>query len=155
MFRLPMILAIVILASTAQAATPLDVYGHWLNQKQTSIIEISDCAGTPCGTIRWIDHPAPETLVDSENPDGDLQTQPLIGLTILQGYKARGDQWKKGRIYDPESGKTYSSKLRRKADDTLEVKGCLGPICQTQIWTPSLGQSSSTAIAPEATHSGN
>lgn len=137
MFRVFLISASFLSASTANASTPLDVFGNWLNEKQTSVIEISDCAGAPCGKILWIDHPAPETLVDDENPDSNLQARPLLGLTILQGFEARGDQWKKGRIYDPASGKSYSSKLRRKDDDTLEVKGCVGPICQTQIWTPS------------------
>jgi len=146
MFRVLLISGVFLIAHTAEAA-PLDVYGNWLNEKQTSIIEISDCEGSPCGTIIWIDHPAPETLIDDENPDPNLQAQPLLGLTILQGFEARGDQWKKGRIYDPASGKSYNSKLRRKDDDTLEVKGCVGPICQTQIWTPSAVSSSATASA--------
>ena len=137
MLRVFLIAAPFLIASTAKATGPLEVYGNWLNQGQTSIIKISPCADAPCGKIVWIDHPAPETLLDDENPDPALQSQPLVGLTILQGYVARGDQWKKGRIYDPVSGKSYSSKLRRKDDNTLEVKGCVGPICQTQIWTPS------------------
>lgn len=143
MYRVLLISASLLISPTAKAA-PLDVFGTWLNEKQTSIIEISECEGAPCGTIIWIDHPAPETLVDDENPDPNLQAQPLLGLTILQGFEARGDQWKKGRIYDPESGKSYNSRLRRNDDNTLEVKGCVGPICQTQIWTPSAGPSPAT-----------
>ncbi|OYW82850.1 MAG: hypothetical protein B7Z22_13475 [Hyphomonas sp. 32-62-5] len=32
--------------------------------------------------------------------------------------------------------KTYDSRLKRLGDGTLEVKGCIGPVCQTQIWKP-------------------
>lgn len=121
----------------AQANEALDVYGQWLTEKQNSVVEISECDGAPCGVITWIDDPDAESLTDAENPDETLRARPLIGLTILSGFEARKDQWKKGRIYDPETGKTYGARLRRLEDEALQVKGCIGPICQTQIWTPA------------------
>nr|WP_245805975.1 DUF2147 domain-containing protein [Erythrobacter donghaensis] len=33
----------------------------------------------------------------------------------------------------PESGKSYRSVIRRKGANALEVKGCVGPFCQTQV----------------------
>jgi len=134
------VLFTAVLAQSAAAETPyaLDVFGVWLTEEQTSKVEITDCGGgAPCGAIIWIDDPAPDALRDSENPDAALRDRPLIGLTILSGFEAKKAQWKKGKIYDPEDGKTYGSKLRRLADGTLQVKGCIGPLCQTQIWTPS------------------
>ena len=35
---------------------------------------------------------------------------------------------------DPEIDKSYASRLKRRDDGRLEVKGCIGPICQTQLW---------------------
>ena len=131
--------AAFIAAPMSAAANPaLDVYGVWLTNGQNSKVEIVDCGdATPCGTVVWIDDPAPENLLDIENPDAEMRDRPIMAMRILSGYAAKKDQWKKGTIYDPETGKTYGSKLRRLADGTLEVKGCLGPICQTRIWTPS------------------
>ncbi len=116
----------------------LNVYGVWLTNGGNSKVEIIDCGNaTPCGSVVWIDDPAPELLRDAENPDAALRDRPLLALVVLGGFKAKKDQWKKGKIYDPETGTTYGSKLRRRDDGTLEVKGCLGPICQTRIWTPA------------------
>ena len=42
--------------------------------------------------------------------------------------------WWRGRIYDPKNGKSYRSIIRRKGPGVLEVKGCIGPFCQTQVW---------------------
>ena len=66
-------------------------------------------------------------------PDPALRKRRLLGLPILSGFTADGDMWR-GRIYDPKSGKTYKSQVRRKPDGSLEVKGCVGPFCQTQVW---------------------
>ena len=122
--------------AVASNPTPLDVYGVWLTNGRNSKVEIKDCGdATPCGNVVWIDDPSPELLLDAENPRAELRDRPLMALLVLGGFKAKKDQWKKGKIYDPETGTTYGSKLRRRDDWTLEVKGCLGPICQTRIWT--------------------
>ena len=54
-------------------------------------------------------------------------------LPILTGFKPDGDVWR-GTIYDPKSGKSYRSIVKRRNASTLEVKGCIGPFCQTQVW---------------------
>ncbi len=135
--RLLLSLAFIALSALpAHAATPLDVYGVWLTNGGNSKVEITDCGdATPCGTVVWVDDPAPELLRDVENPRAELRDRPIMALVILGGFIAKKDQWKKGKIYDPETGTTYGSKLRRREDGTLEVKGCLGPICQARIWT--------------------
>lgn len=133
--------------TTASANDALDVYGAWLTEKQNSVVVISKCDEAPCGEIVWIDAPDAQTLTDTENPDEAQRARPLIGLKMLYGFEAKKDQWKKGRIYDPETGKTYGSRLRRLEDGTLQVKGCIGPICQTQIWTPSEIEIAATANA--------
>ena len=68
-----------------------------------------------------------------QQSDKALRSRPIAGLTILSGFAAAGDHWS-GRIYDPRSGRTYRSELRRESG-TLKVKGCFGPFCRTQVWT--------------------
>ena len=58
----------------------------------------------------------------------------LLGTPVLTSFSEDGDLWR-GRIYDPKSGKDYRSVIRRTSASKLEVKGCLGPFCQTQNWT--------------------
>ena len=58
------------------------------------------------------------------------------GLTMLQGFENKSKGWAGGTIYDPKKGKTYASRLKRLDDGVLEVKGCIGPLCQTQQWAP-------------------
>lgn len=55
---------------------------------------------------------------------------------MLEGFKQKAKGWTGGTIYNPKEGKTYGSKIKLLADGVLEVKGCIGPICQTQHWAP-------------------
>ena len=42
-----------------------------------------------------------------------------------------------GKIYDPNSGKTYDSKIGVNANGTLKVEGCVLVVCQAQTWKRS------------------
>ena len=124
------------LASPAFAADSKAVYGTWLTESGSAQIEIKDCGdGTPCGTVVHLTDPASAGKLDANNPDPKLATEPIVGSKMLWGFKAKSNKWSGGRIYDAESGKDYKSKIKRLDDGTLEVKGCIGPICQKQIWS--------------------
>ena len=71
----------------------------------------------------------PETATDAKGAK-------ILGLTMLEGFKQKAKGWTGGTIYNPKEGKTYGSKIKLLADGVLEVKGCIGPICQTQHWAP-------------------
>ena len=59
---------------------------------------------------------------------------PVLGSTILEGFEKRTRDWRGGTIYNGENGKTYNARLKRLENGNLQVKGCIGPICSTQIW---------------------
>lgn len=128
--------ALALTAGVAHAA-PAPVTGRWLTTEGKALVEITPCGGggaALCGRIARVLKPRPGgPAVDSNNPDKALRTRPIQGLQILSGFTADGDKWK-GRIYDPESGRTYRSELRREGG-MLKVKGCFGPFCRTQDWT--------------------
>jgi len=129
--------AIVIAAglwgAAASAAEP--VTGRWITASGDAVISIKPCGKTLCGTIERFLILPPEGIDqrDSKNPDPAKRKRRLIGIAILTGLTDGGDRWR-GSIYQPKVGRTYASEVRRKPDGTLEVKGCLGPICQTQVW---------------------
>ena len=114
-----------------------DVSGLWLNDSKSGHINIDDCGdGTPCGTLVWVEPNEDGSVVtDRHNSDKTLSARPLIGVQLLHGFKLKSNKWKSGKIYNPKDGKTYGSSLKLKDDGTLQVKGCVGPICKKQIWT--------------------
>lgn len=139
-------LALLAWPHTALAA-PMDVSGLWQTESGGAHINIADCGdGTPCGTLVWLNPAENAGAVDAQNPDEALRDTPLIGLKMLWGFKVKKEGWKSGKIYDPESGKTYGSRLKVSDDGILRVKGCIGPICQTQKWS-RVTQSGSVSAA--------
>ena len=117
-------------------ASPHDVYGLWMSEAKDGHIEISDCGdGTPCGTLVWVDPQKADTLLDLRNKDKNLRKRALVGVPIIWNFERAKTGWKSGRIYNPEDGKTFTAHVKRQDVDHLQVKGCLGVICITNIWT--------------------
>jgi len=58
------------------------------------------------------------------------------GMVILTDLKKSGNNWKGGKILDPENGKIYTCKiwLDSKNGDKLNVRGYIGPFYRTQEW---------------------
>lgn len=130
-------LTLAILAATmalpAHAAEP--VTGRWLTVDGKAIVHVAPCGKSLCGKIEKILKPTPgRPHTDVENADPALRNRPLIGLPLLTGFADAGQVWK-GTIYDPESGKSYTSKVSRNANGTLKVQGCIAFLCKTQTWT--------------------
>ncbi|WP_174296689.1 DUF2147 domain-containing protein [Sphingomonas bacterium] len=121
------------------AAAPIPVTGRWLVTDGSAVVEVAPCqvrdsGAKLCGRIVRVVKPrlgGPAT--DVKNPDPAQRTQPIKGITILSGFVSAGDRWK-GRVYDPDSGRSYRAELLRDGG-TLHVKGCLGPFCRTLNWT--------------------
>ncbi|MEM6267764.1 MAG: DUF2147 domain-containing protein [Pseudomonadota bacterium] len=119
--------------SPAFAADP--IAGRWVTQDEDAIVTIKPCGKATCGVISRFLVPPPDgpDQRDINNPDRKLKSRRLMGLPVLSGFQEEPSLWR-GRIYDPKTGKSYRSVLRRKGPDTLEVKGCISIFCQTQIW---------------------
>lgn len=125
--------ALLAAATPALASEP--VTGRWVTAEKDGVILIAPCGKSLCGTIDRFLVPPPEGLDqrDVNNPEPKLRTRKLLGMPILSGFAADGEVWR-GKIYDPKNGKSYRSIIRRKGPNVLEVKGCIGPFCQTQVW---------------------
>ncbi len=131
---------LAVFAATAVAAAPAfaapDIEGDWVTQDRSALITIAPCGKALRGTIAkaLIIKPGhPQT--DVHNPNPQLRGRKLVGMTILSGFSPGRDRWDKGRIYDPESGKTYRSLLKLNSDRSLKVSGCIAFFCQSQRWT--------------------
>jgi uncharacterized protein (DUF2147 family) len=126
-------LALAMLASPAQAAEPIT--GRWVTAEKDAVVAIGKCGKAQCGTIeRFLILPkGGKDQRDINNSDPAKRTRKLIGTAILTGLVAEEGVWR-GQVYDPKTGRSYTSEVRRKDAGTLEVKGCVGPFCQTQVW---------------------
>jgi len=117
-------------------ATAADaIAGRWITEDRDAVVEIRPCGNTTCGTIArfLITPPDGQDQRDIYNPDDSLKNRRLLGLPILTQLREESDLWR-GQIYDPNTGKTYRSVIRRTGPNTIEVRGCIGPFCQAQTW---------------------
>ncbi|MBB4153439.1 uncharacterized protein (DUF2147 family) [Sphingomonas jinjuensis] len=115
------------------AASPTPVSGRWITEEGKALVEVGPCGQQICGRIvRILKVDPSKPTTDVLNPNAALRTRPIVGMVFLTGFTPDDDRWR-GRIYDPQSGKTYRSELIRDGE-TLKVRGCIGPFCRTQEW---------------------
>jgi uncharacterized protein (DUF2147 family) len=124
---------------SVQAQSEGAILGTWFNAEKSAKIEILKSGSKYIGKISWIELKGrdPKTILDSKNSNPSLQKRPIMGLTILENLSYKNGTWEGGKIYDPESGKTYSCELKLKNKEILEVKGYLGFswVGKTVEWT--------------------
>jgi len=129
------------IGARAQVAGGADVIlGEWLTADGKARVLIYRCEKLYCGKIVWLKEPLKEgkEAVDDKNPDENLRTQPVVGLVIVRDFEFDGeDEWTGGKVYDPESGDTYSGKMTLLEDGTLKLRGyILIPLFgRSEVWT--------------------
>ena len=70
---------------------------------------------------------------DDKNPDKAQRSRKLLGVAILTGLKADGNQWS-GRGYSPKDGRNFNARVRIE-NGNLNLRGCVSIICRTVVWT--------------------
>lgn len=131
MMRLTMIAAAWLLAGTVWADQS-DVFGMWSGGD--SLVEVSsdgERLSMKVLAIREAVYRPDEGLGepgsprrDDNNPDPALKTQPIVGMELLADYRWTGKRWE-GKIYDPGSGKIYSSRMELDGEQ-LKMRGYIG-----------------------------
>jgi len=116
------------------------ILGEWTTAEGKAIVLITRCDSSYCGKIVWLKEPLKngKPVVDSKNADPKFRDEPILGMTFLRGFQYDGDgDYIGGKVYDPESGETYSGKLRLVDAKTLELRGyVLIPLFgRTETWT--------------------
>ncbi|MFZ1940615.1 MAG: DUF2147 domain-containing protein [Terracidiphilus sp.] len=125
-------------AAKAPASSPV---GKWetfddASGKMKSIVAIREKNGSLDGTIVTLfNPPVPQpTCYLCRGAKKDL---PLVGLQVLWGFHADGDEWSGGQVLDPETGKIYRASLALEdGGRRLRLHGYIGiPLLgRTQYW---------------------
>jgi uncharacterized protein (DUF2147 family) len=115
------------------------IEGIWFTDTKEAKIQIYKGGdGMLYGKIIWLKEPLRngKPKLDDNNPNKQLQRQPIVSLVILKGLKKDGNQYVDGTIYDPENGKTYDCKMTYKGGKTLSIRGYIGIslIGRTTVW---------------------
>lgn len=100
-----------------------------------SIIELYEYQGEIHGKITQLILKPQDSKCDKCS--GDKKNQPLAGMTILWGLKAKDAKWGDGDILDPESGKEYNCTIwfENNKNTELKVRGYhWSGIYRTQTW---------------------
>ncbi|MBL8020655.1 MAG: DUF2147 domain-containing protein [Leptospirales bacterium] len=94
-------------------AEPQDITGQWLVADGFARIKIEPCADRFCGKVSWL-----RKLTD--------KNRPVLGMTVLSDFSYQDGRWIGGRIFDPETMRTYDCRMWLEGSQVLVVRGYLG-----------------------------
>lgn len=126
MKKLAITAALVALSAPAFAG---GIMGVWQTEKDDNgnygHIKVAPCGALICGT-----------LIKGFSSDGSTGPSAHIGKKIIWDMKDTGNgSFSGGKVWAPDRDKTYKSKMQLNGN-TLNVKGCIGPICRDGgTWT--------------------
>ena len=112
------------------------VIGRWYTEHRAGIVEVYVENGILNGKLISLAEPVDENgqpKKDVKNKDKALRNRPLTGVFILKDLKQDGNEWKGGKVYDPESGNTYNCTVKPEKG-MLNVRGSIGPFGRTTKW---------------------
>lgn len=123
--------ALVLAAASASPALAADATGTWQTEPGDTggvlHVTVAPCGSAVCGTIKHA-----FSADKSQNT-----TYEHLGKQMIWDMAAEGEgRWAKGKIWAPDSDKTYRAKMELLSADQLKVSGCVagGLICRGQTW---------------------
>jgi uncharacterized protein (DUF2147 family) len=132
---------VLLLVSIANVSVASDaIEGVWITADGDGLVEFrfldEQLGGVIAGSHSDPDHTKPARY-DDLNPDPGLRERPLLGLAIVTNLLSSGNNKWKGRVYDPNTGKTYKCTITLVDSNTLKLRGYIGfsLLGETRVWT--------------------
>ena len=126
--------------ATAAPASAEEFIGTWLTANSDARIRVAKCGKALCGTVVWlrnaVDPKTGQPPVDDKNPNAGLRSRKILGLRIFAMEQDNTNSWT-GGIYNSDDGQTYRGRLVPRGEDELEVQGCAGSLCGSEVWAKS------------------
>lgn len=123
-----LLLVTAIHSSTSHSVSPSSqLVGVWESEEKNLQIEMYEIDGMFFGRMIYFKCSTDEvmrTSKDIENPNKDLTTRNLLGLTLVTELAYQGDNvWDDGKIYDPNSGRTFEARIHLTSPQSAIVRG--------------------------------
>ena len=136
--------ALVLLSTAAfwnLSAQPITPVGRWKTvddktRKPKAIVAIYEENGRLFGRVEATLDPNGKKVCDLCKDE--RRNQPIVGMVILRGLAAHGEEYSGGNILDPDNGSVYRCKLRLEDGGRhLSVRGFIGLslLGRSQVWT--------------------
>lgn len=130
--------------STKAPVISNDITGYWLSAQKATIVEFYKVGDKYNGKAVWSKQRDKngKPLKDINNPDKSKRGRYLEGLDLITGlsYNPKNDTYEGGKIYQPNTGKTFNCKVKLdKGKNTMQVTGGVGFISKTLTWTRTSG----------------
>lgn len=116
-----------------------EILGFWYNDDSTTIIEIYMDNGLYNGRVTWLKESLDtqgNSRLDVYNDNASLRSRELLGIDLIYGFQSINSFWRKGKIYDYKSGRTYNGKITLKNTE-LRLSGYYGILFflgKTKTW---------------------
>jgi uncharacterized protein (DUF2147 family) len=131
-------LFVLLWSFAAAPAHAEELIGTWLTQDRDAQIRVAKCGKALCGTVVWlkdtVDAKTGQPPVDNKNPDPAKRSRKILGIQIFAMDQNATGSWT-GGIYNSDDGKTYDGRLSPQGENGLEVQGCSGSLCGSEVWT--------------------
>lgn len=121
--------ALGLFAQPSNAAT-----GLWLTADGDSHIKVYRDGDQFKGKIVWLKNPEGENGRPVTGENGDQ----VLNMVIMTRFEYEDGEYVNGKVYDPESGKTYYGSMELDGKDVLKLRGSLdktGWLGRTETWT--------------------
>jgi len=110
-----------------------DIVGSWMSDGWRFRLDIERSGDVYVGTLA---EGLENGEQDAANPDPSLRTRPLLGSRLFDGLRFDNGAWHGGRLYNPETGKSYAMRLTLSGSDMLAMRAYIGvpALGMTQHW---------------------
>lgn len=106
------------------------ILGQWMSTRRNVKVQVYKEGIEFKGRVTWFkdsDDPGKPmaTRTDENNPDPKLRQRKVLGMQVLSRlrYNASSGRWEHGKIYDPKTGRLWSSVAYLDEGGVLNVKG--------------------------------
>lgn len=122
-----LIVLLVMCMGFEHTAPAYRLVGIWESEEENLQIEMFEERGEFCGRMIFYKCSTDDIMrstTDTENPDKHLRDRKLLGLKLITKLEYRGDGvWDGGKIYDPNSGRTFEARIQLNGQNTAFVRG--------------------------------
>ncbi len=122
-------LAVQATSQTPPATSPqTSIEGLWRSPGGNSIISITPCGSSLCGTVAWASEKAKK--------DSAKATEQLVGTQLLTDLQQDAKGWH-GKLFIPDKNMRVTAKIQLVSPQQLKVSGCAAgkSLCKSALWT--------------------